>query len=64
MQDLRETIAAAYQVIYADGAKKERPETTTSKRSRSQRKTSENYCKAIVPQKKRNVKALREEVRA
>ena len=58
-----ETIAAAYQVIYAD-AKKERPEAGTSKRSVSQRKTPENHCKAIVPQKKRNVKALREEVRA
>ena len=33
VQDLRETIAAAYQVIYADGAKKERPEAGTSKRS-------------------------------
>ena len=64
VQDLRETIAAAYQVIYADGAKKERPEAGTSKRSVSQRKTPENHCKAIVPQKKRNVKALREEVRA
>lgn len=63
VQDLRETIAAAYQVIYAD-AKKERPEAGTSKRSRSQRKNSENHCKAIVPQKKRNVKALREEARA
>lgn len=63
VQDLRETIAAAYQVIYAD-AKKERPEAATSKRSLSQRKTPENHCKAIVPQKKRNVKALREEVRA
>lgn len=63
VQDLRETIAAAYQVIYAD-AKKERPEAATSKRSVSQRKTPENHCKAIVPQKKRNVKALREEVRA
>ena len=31
--DLRETIAAAYQVIYADGAKKERPEAATSRRS-------------------------------
>lgn len=62
VQDLRETIAAAYQVIYAD-AKKERPEAGTSKRSRSQR-NSENHRKAIVPQKKRNVKALREEVRA
>ena len=64
VQDLRETIAAAYQVIYADGAKKERPEAGTSKRSCSQRKTSENHCRTIVPQKKRNVKALREEVRA
>ena len=62
VQDLRETIAAAYQVIYAD-AKKERPEAATSKRSRSQR-NSENHCKVIVPQKKRNVKALREEARA
>ena len=62
VQDLRETIAAAYQVIYAD-AKKERPEAGTSKRSRSQR-NSENHCKAIVPQKKRNVKTFREEVRA
>lgn len=64
VQDLRETIAAAYQVIYADGAKKERPEAGTSKRSVSQRKTPENHCRTIVPQKKRNVKALREEVRA
>ena len=64
VQDLRETIAAAYQVIYADGAKKERPEAGTSKRSRPQSRSSENHCKAIVPQKKRNVKALREEVRA
>lgn len=64
VQDLRETIAAAYQVIYADGVKKERPEAGTSKRSVSQRKTPENHCKAIVPQKKRNVKALREEARA
>lgn len=62
VEDLRETIAAAYQVIYAD-AKKERPEAGTSKRSRSQ-KNSENHCRTIVPQKKRNVKALREEVRA
>ena len=60
--ELRETMAAIYQVIYS-GAKKERPEAGTSKRSRSQR-NSENHCKAIVPQKKRNVKALREEARA
>ena len=63
VQDLRETIAAAYQVIYAD-AKKERPEAGTSKRSRLQSRNSENHCRTIVPQKKRNVKALREEVRA
>ena len=63
VQDLRETIAAAYQVIYAD-AKKERPEAGTSKRSSFQGRSLENHCKAIVPQKKRNVKALREEVRA
>ena len=63
VEDLRETIAAAYQVIYAD-AKKERPEAATSKRSRPQSRNSENHCKAIVPQKKRNVKALREEARA
>lgn len=64
VQDLRETIAAAYQVIYADGAKKERPEAGTSKRSVSQRKTSENHCKAIVPQKKTNVNTFRGEARA
>lgn len=63
VQDLRETIAAAYQVIYAD-AKKERPEAGTSKRSVSQRKTSENHCKAIVPQKKTNVNTFRGEARA
>ena len=63
VQDLRETIAAAYQVIYAD-AKKERPEAATLKRSSFQGRSLENHCKAIVPQKKRNVKALREEVRA
>ena len=59
-------VAAELELLYAteDGAKKERPEAGTSKRSRSQRKTSENHCKAIVPQKKRNVKALREEARA
>lgn len=46
--DLRETIAAAYQVIYADGAKKERPETGISKRSVSQRLNSENDCKNSI----------------
>lgn len=59
-------VAAELELLYAteDGAKKERPEAATSKRSVSQRKTSENHCKVIVPQKKRNVKALREEARA
>lgn len=58
-------VAAELELLYAteDGAKKERPEAGTSKRSRSQR-NSENYCRTIVPQKKRNVKALREEARA
>ena len=42
--ELRETIAAAYQVIYSADAKKERPETGISKRSVSQRFNSENDC--------------------
>lgn len=62
VQDLRETIAAAYQVIYAD-AKKERPEAATSKRSRSQR-NSENHCKHSISQKKTNVNTFRGEARA
>ena len=62
VQDLRETIAAAYQVIYAD-AKKERPEAATSKRSRSQR-NSENHCNHSISQKKTNVNTFREEARA
>lgn len=62
VQDLRETIAAAYQVIYAD-AKKERPEAGTSKRSRSQR-NSENHCKHSISQKKTNVNTFRGEARA
>lgn len=59
-------VAAELELLYAteDCAKKERPEAGTSKRSRPQSRSSENHCKAIVPQKKRNVKALREEVRA
>lgn len=48
VQELRETIAAAYQVIYADGAKKERPDGGTSKRSCSQRFESENDCKNSI----------------
>lgn len=61
--DLRETIAAAYQVIYAD-AKKERPEAGTSKRSVSQRKTPENHCKHSISQKQTNVNTFRGEARA
>lgn len=63
VQDLRETIAAAYQVIYAD-VKKERPEAGTSKRSVSQRKTPENHCNHSISQKKTNVNTFREEARA
>lgn len=63
VQDLRETIAAAYQVIYAD-AKKERPEAATSKRSVSQRKTPENHCNHSISQKKTNVNTFRGEARA
>lgn len=52
--DLRETIAAAYQVIYADGAKKERPDGGTSKRSCSQRFESENDCKNSIAHSRGN----------
>ena len=64
VQDLRETIAAAYQVIYADGAKKERPEAGTSKRSVSQRKPPANHCKHSISQKQTNVNTFRGEARA
>ena len=64
VQDLRETIAAAYQVIYADGEKKERHEAATSKRSRSQRKHPENHCTNSISQKKTNVNTFRGEARA
>lgn len=50
VQDLRETIAAAYQVIYADGAKNDRPDVGASKRSRSQGDGPENDCKEIISQ--------------
>lgn len=63
VQDLRETIAAAYQVIYAD-AKKERPEAGTSKRSRPQSKSSENHCKHSISQKQAKVNTFRGEARA
>ena len=48
VQELRETIAAAYQVIYADGTKKERPDGGTSKRSVSQAVRPENDCKNSI----------------
>ena len=59
-------VAAELELLYAteDSAKKERPEAGTSKRSRPQSRSSENHCKHSISQKKRNVKALREEVRA
>lgn len=63
VQELRETIAAAYQVIYAD-AKKERPEAGTSKRSRPQSRSSENHCKHSISQKQTNVNTFRGEARA
>lgn len=48
--DLRQTVAAAYQVIYApEGAKKDRPEAATSKRS-ARAHCSENHCKRIISQ--------------
>ncbi len=64
VQDLRETIAAAYQVIYADGAKKERPEAGTSKRSSFQGRSLENHCTNSISQKKTNVNTFRGEARA
>ena len=42
--ELRETIAAAYQVIYAADTKKERPDVGASKRSVSQADKPENDC--------------------
>ena len=54
VQDLRETIAAAYQVIYADGAKKERPDGGTSKRSVSQADKPENDCINSIAHSRRN----------
>ena len=48
VQELRETIAAAYQVIYAADTKKERPDGGTSKRSVSQAVKPENDCKNSI----------------
>ena len=60
VQELRETIAAAYQVIYADGAKKERPDGGTSKRSVSQRFNSENDCKNSISYSRENASLVLE----
>lgn len=57
--ELRETIAAAYQVIYSADAKKERPETGISKRSRS--RNPENHCKNSISHPRGNVKRLSRE---
>lgn len=61
--ELRGTIAAAYEVIYASGTKKERPEAATSKRSGS-RKALENHRKNSLPQARGNVNDFSREVRA
>lgn len=63
VQDLRETIAAAYQVIYAD-AKKERPEVAASKRSSFQGRSLENHRKHSISQKQAKVNTFRGEARA
>ena len=52
--DLRETIAAAYQVIYAADAKKERPDVGASKRSVSQAVRPENDCKNSIAHSRGN----------
>lgn len=59
-------VAAELDLLYATdaGAKKERPEAATSKRSMSQSRSSEKHCTAIVPQKSPNVNTYRGEVRA
>ena len=59
-------VAAELALLYAteDGAKKERPEAATSKRSMFQRKDSENHCKHSISQKQTNVNTFRGEARA
>lgn len=57
VQELRGTIAAAYAVIYAPDAKKERPEEATSKRSVS-RRNAENHCAHSLTQSRGNVKSF------
>ena len=58
VQELREIIAAAYQVIYADGAKKERPDGGTSKRSVSQAVKPENDCKNSIAYSRGNASPI------
>lgn len=48
VQELRETIAAAYEVIYSAGIKKERPDVPASKRSSSQHETENNRMDIIA----------------
>ena len=60
--DLREIIAAMYQVIYAPDTKKDRPEADTSGRSCSGNK-ARNDCNYSVTQPGGNVKPLSLEVR-
>ena len=59
-------VAAELELLYAteDGAKKERPEAGTSKRSRPQSRSSENHCKYSISQKQTNVNTFRGEARA
>lgn len=62
VDDLREIIAAMYQVIYAPGTKKDRPEADTSGRSCSGNK-ARNDCNYSVTQPGGNVKPLSREAR-
>lgn len=52
--DLRETIAAAYQVIYSADIKKERPDVGASKRSVSQTIRPENNCRNSIAHSRKN----------
>lgn len=57
VHELRETIAAAYAVIYAAEAKKERPEAGTSKRSGFDRGiAAEHEHMSIVPHSAKNAR--------
>ncbi len=58
VRDLRETIAAAYQVIYSAETKKERPEAGTSKRSMSRSKNPENDCRNSIAHSREKRKPL------